>query len=78
VLNVYGKIIMRGGAPYITIAQMAKAIERKKSTIRRMLYDLGIKPEFYVQGRNGGLEYVVGCYRMNVLERLIKATYRWM
>jgi hypothetical protein len=75
---IEGKIIMRDGVPHITIAQMAEAVERKKSTLRRMLYGLGIKPEFYVQGRNGGLEYVVGCYRMNVLERLITATYRWM
>jgi hypothetical protein len=75
---IEGKIIMRGGAPYITVAQMAKAIERKKSTVRRMLYGLGMKPAFYVQGRNGGLEYVIGCYRLNVLERLITAMYRWM
>jgi hypothetical protein len=75
---IEGKIIMRDGVPHITIAQMAEAVERKKTTVRRMLYDLRIKPEFYVPGRNGGLQYPVGCYRMSTLERLITATYRLM
>jgi hypothetical protein len=72
------KIKIRRGDQHVTIAEMAEAVKLKKSTVRRRLYGLGIKPEFYVKGRNGGLEYSVGHYRASTLERLSKATYRRM